>query len=133
MRMMTSRLIPMATLVVLGGALLAGCGNKSYTYEVGLQITGQGSAEVTVEYPTQPGSSDNKSPKSTPQKTTTTQTLPFHQKVLAAGLGHVSVSAKAADGQQLSCAVTLEKESPTTKDGAGTVKCDADITESTDN
>jgi hypothetical protein len=127
------RLVSGVALVVVGGSLLAGCGDKSYTYEVGLQVTGQGSAEVTVEYPTQPGDSDDKSPKSTPQKTTATQSLPFHQKVLAAGLGHVSVSVKAADGQPVSCAVTLEKDSPITKDGKGSVRCDADITESTDN
>jgi outer membrane murein-binding lipoprotein Lpp len=128
-----SRVVPMIALVVVGGSLLAGCGNKSYTYEVGLQVTGQGSAEVAVEYPTQPGNSDNKSPKSTAQQSTTSQTLPFHQKLLAAGLGHVSVSVQAADGQPVSCAITLEKDSPITKDGKGAVRCDADITESTDN
>jgi hypothetical protein len=131
--MTTSRLMSMVTLVVVGASLLAGCGNKSYTYEVGLQVTGQGTAEVTVEYPTQPGNTDNKSPNSTPQKSTTTQSLPFHQKVLAAGLGHVSVSVQTAAGQPVSCAVTLEKDSPITKDGKGSVRCDADITESTDN
>jgi hypothetical protein len=124
------RVMSMVALVVVGGALLTGCGNKSYTYEVALQVTGQGSAEVTVEYP---ANSDDKSPKSTPNKSTSTQTLPFHQKVLAAGLGHVSVSVKAADGQPVSCAITLEKDSPITKDGKGTVTCDADITENTDN
>ncbi|GAA3431375.1 hypothetical protein [Kutzneria kofuensis] len=131
--MTMSRLIPMVTLVAVGGGLLAGCGNKSYTYEVALQVTGQGSAEVTIEYPTQPGNSDNKKPDSTPKKTTTIETLPFHQKVLAAGLGHVSVSAKSADGKPVGCAVTIEKDSPITRDGKGTVQCDADITESTDN
>jgi len=117
-------------LVAVGGSLLAGCGTKSYTYEVALQVTGQGSAEVTVEYP---GNSDDKSPKSTPQKSTGTQTLPFHRKTLAFGLGHVSVSVKAADGQPVSCAITLEKDSPITKDGKGFVRCDADTTENTDN
>lgn len=131
--MTMSRLIPMVTLVVVGGALLAGCGNKSYTYEVKLQVTGEGSGEVTVEYPTQPGTTDNKSPKSTPKKSTTTETLPFHETLLAAGLGHVSVSVKTTDGKPVKCAVTLEKDSPITKEGKGTVQCDADITESTDN
>ena len=120
----------MAALVVVGGSLLTGCGTKSYTYEVALQVTGQGSAEVTVEYPT---NSDDRSPKSTPHRDTSTQNLPFHQKALAAGLGPVSVSVKAADGQPVSCAITLEKDSPITKDGKGSVRCDADITENTDN
>jgi hypothetical protein len=33
----------------------------------------------------------------------------------------------------VSCAITLEKDSPITKDGKGSVRCDADITENTDN
>jgi len=35
--------------------------------------------------------------------------------------------------QPVSCAITLEKDSPITKDGKGSVRCDADITENTDN
>jgi hypothetical protein len=128
--MTRNRVLSVVALVAVGGGLLAGCGTKSYTYEVALQVTGQGSAEVTVEYPT---NSDDRSPKSTPNKSTSKQSLPFHQKVLAAGLGHVTVSVKAADGQPVSCAITLEKDSPITKDGKGSVRCDADITENTDN
>jgi len=130
--MTTTRLLPVLALLATGG-LLAACGGKSYTYEVALQVSGQGSAEITIEYPTQPGNSDNKTPNSTPKTATTTETLPFHQKLLAAGLGHVSVSAKSAAGQPVSCAITLEKDSPIQQDGKGAVKCDADITEGTAN
>ena len=122
-----------APALVAAGLFLTACSGKSYTYEVAVQVTGQGSAEITVEYPSQPGNSDNKSPDSTPSRSTTTEKLPFNQKLLAAGLGPVSVSAKSADGTKVTCAITLEKDSPVVKDGTGTVKCDTDITENTDN
>lgn len=122
-----------APVLVAAGLFLTACSGKSYTYEVAVQVTGPGSAEITVEYPSQPGNSDNKSPNSTPAKSTTTEKLPFNQKLLAAGLGAVSVSAKSVDGQKITCAVTLEKDTPIVKDGNGTVKCDTNITENTDN
>jgi hypothetical protein len=127
-----TKTIPVAVLLVTG-LLLTACGSKSYTYEVAFQVVGQGTAEVTVEYPSHIGIADDKDPKSKPNKTTTTEKLPFNQKILAMGLGHVTLSAKSADGQKLSCAVTVEKDTPAGKDGNGTVQCDADITESTDN
>jgi hypothetical protein len=130
--MTNTRLLPVLALVVTGG-LLAGCSSKSYTYEVAVEVGGQGSAQVTIEYPTQAGNSDNKTPASTPKTATTTETLPFKQKLLAAGLGHVSVSAKSADGKPVSCAITVEKDDPIRQDGKGSVKCDADITEGTAN
>ncbi|QUQ72295.1 hypothetical protein [Kutzneria sp. CA-103260] len=126
--MTNTRLLPALALLATGG-LLAACGGKSYTYEVAVQVDGQGSAQITIEYPTQPGNSDNKTPASTPTTATTTETLPFHRMLLAAGLGHVSVAAKSADGKPVSCAITVEKDTPV----KGTAKCDADITESTAN
>ena len=130
--MTNTRLLPVLALLATGG-LLAACGGKSYTYEVTLEVGGQGSAQVTVEYPTQAGNSDNKTPASTPKTATTTETLPLHRKLLAAGLGHVSVSATTADGKPVTCAITVEKDDPIRKDGKGTVTCDADITEGTAN
>ena len=127
-----TKTIPVAALLATG-LFLTACGGKSYTYEVGLQVVGQGTAEITYTYPTQSGDSDDKSPASKPSTSTTTVQLPFNQKLLAQGLGHVTLSAKSADGQKLSCAVTVEKDTPAGKDGNGTVQCDADITESTDN
>ena len=123
--MTMSRLIPVVALV----ALVTACGHKSYSYEVAVTVSGTGSAEVTVEYP----AGSDQSPDNKPSRTTSTEQLPFNRKILALGLGHVSVSAKSADGKPVKCAVVVEKEDPVQRAGGDTVKCDADITESTDN
>jgi hypothetical protein len=116
--------------ILAAGALLAGCSGKSYTYEVSLQVAGQGSAEVTVVYP---GGPDDKSPKGKVTTTTQTVTLPYKQKALAIGLGHVSIAAKSADGKAVTCAITVEQEDTVRKDGTGSARCETDITEDTKN